>query len=68
MDEKVEGAILEFTSETEDNALNGDFERLGYRYRNSLKNMKSTFSKMMIMVLSILMLLVLKELHLNSKG
>ncbi len=61
-DKVIADSFLAF-NDTADSALNIDFERFGYNKTNFLRNIKTAGTYVLIAIVTLAIVLVLKELH-----
>ena len=65
VDQAIQDALLKF-NDVEDLPLNGEFARLKFRYRNSIRNSKNIMTSLGIALVLALVLLNLSELNLKD--
>lgn len=67
LDQQAEELLLEF-DESNDLPLNGEFSRMGYKYKSSLRNVKSVMTKVVVALVLGGLTLIVSELVQNKDG
>jgi hypothetical protein len=65
-DKVITDSFLSF-NDTADKPLNQDFDKFGYKYTNFLRNIKTAGTYVIISVVSLLLILILREMFLRPE-